>query len=60
MQWLILPVPSAGGLGSTPGQGTRSSMLQLRPDSALNKDFFFLKCDSPLCNREIKNDLFKR
>ena len=28
--WLRLHTPSAGGLGSIPGQGTRSPMLQLR------------------------------
>ena len=27
---LRLPTPNAGGLGSIPGQGTRSHMLQLR------------------------------
>ena len=26
--------PSAGGLGSIPGRGTRSHMPQLRPDTA--------------------------
>ena len=31
LQWLRLHAPNAGGLGSTPGQGTRSHMLQLRP-----------------------------
>ena len=30
LQWLRLSVPNAGGLGSIPGQGTRSLMLQLR------------------------------
>ena len=30
VQWLRLPVPHPGGLGSIPGQGTRSLMLQLR------------------------------
>ena len=29
-QWLRLHAPSAGGIGSTLGQGTRSHMLQLR------------------------------
>ena len=28
--WLRLHAPNAGGLGSGPGQGTRSHMLQLR------------------------------
>ena len=31
VQWLRLHAPNAGGLGSIPGQGTRSHMLQLRP-----------------------------
>ena len=30
VQWLRLHAPNAGGLGSVPGQGTRSCMLQLR------------------------------
>ena len=30
VQWLRLHGPSAGGLGSIPGQGTRSHMLQRR------------------------------
>ena len=29
-QWLRLDTPSAGGLGSILGQGTKSHMLQLR------------------------------
>ena len=29
-QWLRLCLPNAGGLGSIPGQGTRSCMLQLK------------------------------
>ena len=29
-QWLRLHVPNVGGLVLTPGQGTRSHMLQLR------------------------------
>ena len=29
-QWLTLRAPNAGGLGSIPGQGTRSYMLQLK------------------------------
>lgn len=33
--WLGAHVPNAGGLGSTPGQGTtRSRLLQLRPSTA--------------------------
>ena len=31
VQWLTLHNPSARGLGSIPGLGTRSCMLQLRP-----------------------------
>ena len=30
VQWLRLHAPNAGGLGSIPGQGTRSRMPQLR------------------------------
>ena len=30
VQWLRLHGPNAGGLGSIPGQGTRSHMLQRR------------------------------
>ena len=30
VQWLALQAPNAGGPGFSPGQGTRSSMLQLR------------------------------
>ena len=30
VQWLRLPAYNVGGSGSTPGQGTRSHMLQLR------------------------------
>ena len=29
VKWLSLHAPNAGGLGSIPGQGTRSHMLQL-------------------------------
>ena len=35
VHWLRLRAPNAGGLGSIPGQGTRSHMLQLRM-SAVN------------------------
>ena len=34
VQWLRLSDSSAGDLGSIPGQGTRSRMLQLRPSTA--------------------------
>ena len=30
VQWLRLQAPNAGGLGSIPGQGTRSGMPRLR------------------------------
>ena len=30
VQWLRLCPPNAGGLGSIPGQGTRSQILQLK------------------------------
>ena len=32
--WLRLCTPNAGGLGSIPGQGTRSHMPQLKPIEA--------------------------
>ena len=32
--WLRLNTPIVAGLGSIPGQGTRSHILQLRPDIA--------------------------
>ena len=34
VQWLRLHTPKAGKLGSIPGQGTRSHMLQLSPSAA--------------------------
>ena len=34
VQWLRFHAPNAGGLGSIPGQGTRSCMRQLRPSAA--------------------------
>ena len=37
VQWLRLHAPNAGPLGSIPGQGTRSHMLQLRPGTAKKK-----------------------
>ena len=33
-QWPRLCAPKAGGLGSVPGQGTRSHMLQLKSSTA--------------------------
>ena len=40
-QWLRRHAPNAGGPGSTPGQGTRCHMSQLRPSTAkkINKNF---------------------
>ena len=37
IQWLRLPAPSAGGLGSVPGQGTRSHMPQLKTPQRRSK-----------------------
>ena len=36
VQWLRLRAPNAGGLGSIPGQGTRSHMLQLKDSACCN------------------------
>ena len=41
--WLRLCAPNAGGLGSTPDQGTRFCVLQLRPGEAKEKDMTILK-----------------
>ena len=38
IQWLKLHDPRAGGLGSIPGQGTRSHMLQLKIARAATKN----------------------
>ena len=35
VQWLTVHVPNAGDLGSIPGQGTRSHVLQVRVGMAL-------------------------
>ena len=34
VQWLRLQTPNAGGPGLIPGQGTRSHILQLKPNMA--------------------------
>ena len=34
VQWLRLHAPNAGGMGSIPGQGTRSHMPQLKSSRA--------------------------
>ena len=41
VQWLRLSTPSAEGLGLTPGQGTRSRMLQLSPGAAKSINIYF-------------------
>ena len=41
-QWLRLHIPNAGGLGSIPGQGTRSHMIN---HSQINKFFFTVQKD---------------
>ena len=38
VQWLRLHIPNAGGLGSIPGQGTRSHEPQLEDPSCLSED----------------------
>ena len=38
VQWLRLPAANAGGLGSIPGQGTRSHMLNTKRSHAVTKD----------------------
>ena len=38
VQWLRLSSPNVGGLGSIPGQGTRSSMPQLKDPTCRNED----------------------
>ena len=43
VQWLRLHTPNAGGLGSIPGQGTRSHMPQLSPDTAIHIKNKYLK-----------------
>ena len=42
VQWLRLGVPNAGGMGLTPGQGTRSHMPQLRIPQATTKTAVWL------------------
>ena len=43
VQWLRLLIPNAGELGSIPGQGTRSHMLQLS---------FHASTKDPACHNE--------
>ena len=39
VQWLTVHVPNAGDLGSIPGQGTRSHVLQVRVGMALEVSY---------------------
>ena len=50
VQWLRLHTPSAGGLGSIPGQGTRSHMPQLKiPYAAARAPHATRKTGDPVC-----------
>ena len=40
VEWLGLPAPKARGLGSVPGQGTRSHMLHVKIPSAIAKTWY--------------------
>ena len=52
-QWLRIHVPSAGGLSSIPGQGTRSHILQLKLLHAANKDPMCCNWDLMQTNKSI-------
>ena len=52
VQWLRLRTPNAGGLGSIPGQGTRSHMPQLKSLHATTKDPTCLNKDPACCNED--------
>ena len=54
VQWLKLHAPSAGGLGSIPGQGTRSHMLQLRVLMPQLKDHTFLQQRFKTCVWQLR------
>ena len=47
VQWLRLRAPNPGGRGSVSGQGTRPRMLQLRPRTAKQINFFSKHSFSP-------------
>ena len=47
VQWLELSAPDAEGLGSIPGQGTRSHMLQLRVPGGTNGKETTCQCRRP-------------
>ena len=44
VQWLRLPAPNAGALGSIPAQRTRSHVPQLKDPAVLNEDRVQLIC----------------
>ena len=45
VQWLRLHAPNSGGLGSTPGQGTRSHMPRLKTPCAATKTENLVCCN---------------
>ena len=51
VHWLRLCTPNAGGLGSIPGQGTRSRMLQLKDPACRNEDPT-CRNEDPTCHNE--------
>ena len=54
VQWLRLNTPSARGLGSVPGQGTRSHMPQLRIHMPQLKDLTYCIKDGRCCVLQIR------
>ena len=66
VQWLRLLAPNAGGLGVSPGQGTRSHAPQLKISCATIKIwysqpfFFFFKTNSFVKIRVIPTELKTR
>ena len=57
VQWLRLRAPNAGGLGSIPGQGTRSHRAQLRSGAAKQINVFLKK--KPILKLKINYALKK-
>ena len=53
--WLRLRTPSAGGLGSVPGQGTRSPMLQLRVWMHQLKDPSYQNTNQRSCMPQLRS-----
>ena len=47
VQWLKLQIPNAGDLGSIPGLGTRSHVLQLKKKKILHAA---MKIENPTCH----------